>query len=102
MFMEFRPIACCHVVYKLILKVLCNRMGKILRHLINETQSAYVAGRDIVENIMICQELVRKYNRKTCSPRVIMKIDLRKAYDSVEWVFVEGMLKALEFPEKFI
>ncbi|XP_074298083.1 uncharacterized protein LOC141628895 [Silene latifolia] len=42
------------------------------------------------------------YNRKSCSPRVLMKLDLQKAYDSIEWTFVSDMLEATGFPKKFI
>ncbi|KAK9733160.1 hypothetical protein RND81_04G047700 [Saponaria officinalis] len=70
--LEFRPIACCNVVYKCIAKLLCNRVGA----------SAFIKGRSILDNVLICQDLVRLYHRKSCSPRCIMKIDLKKAYDS--------------------
>ncbi|XP_074300723.1 uncharacterized protein LOC141632032 [Silene latifolia] len=99
---NFRPIACCNVLYKIISKVLCNRLAKVLPSIISESQSAFIQGRDIVDNILICHDLVRLYKRRTCSPRSIMKIDLKKAYDSVEWSFIEQMLHALKFPERMI
>ncbi|XP_074299433.1 uncharacterized protein LOC141630528 [Silene latifolia] len=46
-------------------------------------------------------DLVRMYNRGTASPRCMFKMDLQKAYDSIEWNFLEQMLTALNFPEKF-
>ncbi|XP_074283428.1 uncharacterized protein LOC141607978 [Silene latifolia] len=100
--LEFRPIACCNVVYKVIAKVLCSRPNKILPSIINESQGGFVNGRNIVENVLICQDLVRLYNRKSASPRCLIKIDLRKPYDSVEWSFLEQMLHAFKFPQKFI
>ncbi|XP_074265730.1 uncharacterized protein LOC141588175 [Silene latifolia] len=60
-----------------------------------KNQGGFVKGRSIAENILICQDLVRLYNRKAVSPRCLMKIDLKKAYDSVHWDFVEQMLIAL-------
>ncbi|XP_074264074.1 uncharacterized protein LOC141586672 [Silene latifolia] len=81
---DFRPIACCNVVYKVISKVICNGIAAVLPSIISETQSAFVKGRDNVDNILICHDLVRIYKRKSCSPRCIMKVDLKKAYDSVE------------------
>ncbi|XP_049378188.1 uncharacterized protein LOC125842962 [Solanum stenotomum] len=65
-------------------------------------QSAFVTGRTIVQNILICQDLMRLYNRKNATKSCLLKIDLRKAYDSVEWDFVEEMLYGLQFPYKFI
>ncbi|XP_074271256.1 uncharacterized protein LOC141595185 [Silene latifolia] len=98
---QFRPIACCNVVYKCITKVLCNRLSLVLPDLVSENQSAFVKNRDNVENILVCQDLVKLYKRKSCSPRILMKIDLQKAYDSIEWSFVRGMMEAMDFPEMF-
>ncbi|XP_074306200.1 uncharacterized protein LOC141641438 [Silene latifolia] len=99
---QFRPIACCNTIYKCLSKVLCTRLSKVLPDIICQSQSAFIQGRDIVGNILICQDLIRLYNRKTCSPRMLMKLDLQKAYDSIEWSFVEEMLKYLGFPELWI
>ncbi|XP_074298927.1 uncharacterized protein LOC141629907 [Silene latifolia] len=100
--LQFRPIACCNTVYKCLTKVLCNRLSLILPDIINPSQGAFVKDRDIVGNILICQDLIKLYKRKVCSPRVMLKIDLQKAYDSIEWSFLNDMLCALEFPPSFI
>ncbi|XP_074291071.1 uncharacterized protein LOC141617832 [Silene latifolia] len=100
--LEFRPVACCNIIYKAITKVMCNRLNKVLPDIINESQGGFVKNRNIVENVLICQDLVRMYNRKVASPRCMIKIDLKKAYDSVEWNFLSQMLYALKFPKGFI
>ncbi|XP_074289369.1 uncharacterized protein LOC141614523 [Silene latifolia] len=82
--LEFRPIACCNTIYKCIAKLLCNRLGDVLPDLVSINQGGFIKGRNIVENVLICQDLVRLYNRKAASPQCLLKIDLRKAYDSVE------------------
>ncbi|XP_074277279.1 uncharacterized protein LOC141600921 [Silene latifolia] len=99
---HFRPIACCNTVYKCMAKVLCSRLSCILPDIIHPSQSAFVAGRDIVGNILICQDLIKLYNRNICSPRIMMKIDLQKAYDSIEWSFLHEMLVHLQFPKTSI
>ncbi|XP_074297176.1 uncharacterized protein LOC141627869 [Silene latifolia] len=86
---------------KLLQQLLCTRLSAILPDIVSKTQGGFVKGRSIAENILICQDIVRLYNRKTVSPRCLMKIDLKKAYDSVHWDFVEQMLIALKFPTKF-
>ncbi|XP_074265375.1 uncharacterized protein LOC141587805 [Silene latifolia] len=99
---QFRPISCCNVVYKCISKLLCNRLSGVLPELISDSQRGFVKGGSIVENILICQNIVGLYNRKSVSFRFLMKVDLKKPYDSVSWEFLEEMLVSLEFPTHFI
>ncbi|GFZ07066.1 hypothetical protein Acr_19g0000030 [Actinidia rufa] len=99
---EFRPIACCNVIYKVISKILAARLSPILESLIDPGQSAFVPNRSMVENIYMVQELLRKYCWNRISPRCIMKVDLRKAYDTVNWNFLEDVLSGLGFPALFI
>lgn len=57
----------------------------------------------LAHDIMICQDLVRQYGRKNTSPCYIIKIDMKKkAYYSLDWGFLEDMLRALNFPERFL
>ncbi|XP_074300223.1 uncharacterized protein LOC141631456 [Silene latifolia] len=100
--LDFRPIACCNTIYKTVAKVICKRLSRVLPDIVSESQGGFIKGRNFVENVLICQDLVRLYNRKAASPRCMIKIDLRKAYDSVEWLFLEQMMGALQFPQKFI
>ncbi|KAL2461381.1 Uncharacterized protein Adt_44801 [Abeliophyllum distichum] len=65
-------------------------------------QSAFVQGRSMAENIDLPQELLRNYNRKLISPRCMLKIDLRKAYDSVNWDFLRSVMEGLMFPDVFV
>ncbi|GFZ13128.1 hypothetical protein Acr_23g0015130 [Actinidia rufa] len=99
---DFRPIACCNVVYKVISKILAMRLSPILEILIDPAQSAFIPNRSMVENIYLVQELLRRYGWSRISPRCIMKIDLRKAYDTVNWTFLEDVLLGLGFPPMFM
>ena len=56
----------------------------------------------MIENVLLAQELVAGYSRKNMSPRCAIKIDLRKAFDSISWPFLINLLKAVNFPAQFV
>ena len=99
---DFRPIACCNVLYKVVSKILANRLKEILLRIITQNQSAFVKGRLLIENVLLASELVKDYHKEDVSPRCLMKIDISKAFDSVQWEFVLKSLEALGFPGRFI
>ncbi|XP_039007851.1 uncharacterized protein LOC120135691 [Hibiscus syriacus] len=99
---DFRPISCCSVIYKTITKILVKRLATLLPGIISLNQSTFVKGRNIVDNTLLAQELVRGYGRKSISPRCALKIDLQKVFDSLRWGFISSILKALQLPNSFI
>ena len=94
---DFRPIACCNVVYKCISKVIVGRIKPYLDKLISKAQSAFIPGRRIVDNILMAHELVVGYQTQSGPPRCALKIDLRKAFDMVDWRYLTNMLTGLGF-----
>ncbi|XP_021770732.1 uncharacterized protein LOC110734914 [Chenopodium quinoa] len=82
--------------------MICSRLKEVLPVIIDDCQGAFVVGRSIMDNILICQDMLKDYNNKRKSPRCTIKVDLRKAYDSVHWDFIRDMLESLGFPDKFI
>ncbi|XP_062109882.1 uncharacterized protein LOC133821750 [Humulus lupulus] len=99
---DYRPIACCNTLYKCISKMICSRLSEVLPHLISQNQGAFVRGRSLAHNILIFQDLIENYNRKNSSPRCALKIDLSKAYDTVDWCFLERLLIGFRFPIRFV
>ncbi|XP_074314866.1 uncharacterized protein LOC141651037 [Silene latifolia] len=99
--LQYRPIACCNVVYKCISKILCNMLAIVLPDLVSQNQGGFIHGRSIMENILICQDIIRLYEKRAVSSRCLFKMDLQKAYDTIEWEFLNQMLIALKFPDQF-
>lgn len=99
---DFLSIAYCTILYKVISKILTNMLWLVMDSLIDQSQFAFVPERVIIDNIILSKELIKRYGRRGISQRYMIKIDLQKAYDSVEWVFVELIQHGLHFSTKFI
>ncbi|XP_056688387.1 uncharacterized protein [Spinacia oleracea] len=99
---DYRPIACCSVIYKLISKVITSRLQGVIGDVVCDAQAGFIPDRSIADNILLASELIKGYTRKYISPRCMIKIDLRKAYDSLEWPFLKVMLHELGFPARFV
>ena len=94
---DFRPISCCFVFYKCISKILVGRIRNFLGTIVSENQSAFIPGRSIVDNILLSQELVRGYHLNRGFPRCALKVDIQKAYDTVNWQFLQVILVQFGF-----
>lgn len=96
---EYRPISLCTVAYKLISKVLDIRIQRCLDVIISESQAAFVPGRQISDNILVAHELISALkSKKDCSEQYMaIKTDISKAYDRVEWSFLESIMTKLGF-----
>ncbi|XP_071925086.1 uncharacterized protein [Coffea arabica] len=84
---QFRPISLCNVAYKIITKILVNRLKPILGQCISQNQSAFVPGRQIIDNVLMAHEYIHWLNGKRNGKETYMtvKFDMSKAYDRVEW-----------------
>ncbi|CAA7023627.1 unnamed protein product [Microthlaspi erraticum] len=100
---EFRPISLCNVSYKIISKFFCKRLKRFLLKLISETQSSFVAKRLITDNILIAQEAFHalRTNPSCKNKFMAIKTDMSKAYDRVEWNFLEALMLKMGFSEKW-
>ncbi|GAU33092.1 hypothetical protein TSUD_259430 [Trifolium subterraneum] len=98
---DFRPISLLGCLYKLIAKVLANRLAKVIDLVISSNQSAFIKGRNLVDGVLVVNEVVESA-KKSNSECLIFKVDFEKAYDSVDWGFLEYMLRRCGFYEKWI
>lgn len=89
---DYRPIACCSVVYKCITKILTARMRMFMNDVISPNQSAFITGKHIQYNILLSHELFHNYHWGDGLPRWVAMVDLRKACDSMRWEAVEFAL----------
>nr|GEY53873.1 hypothetical protein [Tanacetum cinerariifolium] len=101
---DFHLISCCNVIYKCISNILTNRIIRGIKEVVSENQSAFVLGKRISDNILITQELIYRYHRNRGLPRCAFKVDIQKAYDTVDWNFLGKILKCVRkvsLPDSF-
>lgn len=96
---KYRPISLCPVVYKVLSKIMVARMGLLLHKLFSREQSTFIKGRSILDNILIAQELVQYIHKKVRGGNILMKIDMDKAYDRVNWHVLLAVVKRLSFSD---
>lgn len=99
---DFRPSACCNVTYKCISKILTNRIKNALSQIVDEYQSAFIPGRAITDNIFLTQEFLKGYNYVNGPKRCTFKYDIQKAYDTVNWRFIEEIMLRYGFTSKMV
>ena len=101
---EFRPIILCNLIYKIISKVIANRLKPLLNSIISETQSAFIASRLITDNVLIAFELLHHMKTGCLGKKGFMalKLNMSKAYDRVEWVFLKNILLRLGFQQSWV
>nr|XP_043625572.1 uncharacterized protein LOC122596998 [Erigeron canadensis] len=82
---DYRPISCCNVLFKCISKILADRIKDSLKEVVGINQSAFVPGRRISDNILLTLLIMHNYHRVSGPPRCSFKVDIQKAYDTVDW-----------------
>ncbi|GLT59230.1 hypothetical protein SLA2020_320610 [Shorea laevis] len=101
---DLRPISLCNVIYRVLAKTLANRFKKVLPHVISQEQSAFLSNRLITDNFLIAYEILhyKRGKRKCKKGWQAIKLDMRKAFDRVEWSYLEQVMRTLGFAEDWI
>ena len=84
---DFRPISLLGGLYKLLAKVLANRLKKVIGRVVFPDQNAFVMGRQILDASLIANEVIDAWNKRS-EKGLICKLDIEKAYDSINWQFL--------------
>lgn len=100
-FDKFRLISLCSVAYKSCSKLLAKRMTSILHLMVSLAQGTLIPKISIFKNITLAQDLVQSLNHKSQGRNMVIKIDMFKAYDRVNWSFLLNVLTNLGFFRKF-
>ena len=92
---DYKPIACCSFLYKVISKILANRLKVIFPEAIEANQCAFITERLLLENLLLASELVNRYHKTTGKGKCAIKFDISKAFDTVKWSFIISVLQAM-------
>jgi len=98
---DYRPISLVGCVYKIISKVLANRIKNVLPKVIDSSQYAFIKGRGLMDNILVANEVMEECRHKK-KGLAIVKVDYEKAYDSINWDFLYYMLNKLGFCDRWV
>ena len=101
---EFRPITLCNILYQLVSKVLANKLRKVLPHIISDFQSAFQSGKALSDNILVAFELLHHMKRRKSGKtrHMALKLDMSKAYDRLEWIFLQWIMEKMGFHPRWV
>ena len=95
---QFRPICLLNVSFKIFTKVGTNRLTQIAHSVVQESQTAFMPGRHILEGVVVLHETIHEIHLKKLDG-VIFKVDFEKAYDKVKWTFLQQAMRMKGFSE---
>ncbi|XP_070020448.1 uncharacterized protein [Nicotiana sylvestris] len=101
-FNDMRPISLSNYSNKIISKIMSSRLNSILPKIIFDNQTGFLNGRSITENILLAQEIIHGICKKNFGGNVVIKLDMAKVYDRVNWKFLLNALRKFGFSENWI
>ncbi|GJT68519.1 putative RNA-directed DNA polymerase [Tanacetum coccineum] len=97
---DFRPISLIGCVYKVLAKLLSSRLEKVIHKIIGPNQTAFIAGRQILDGVLIANEIINYASRNDLK-LLLFKADFEKAFDSVNWSFLLDIMSQMGFSAKW-
>lgn len=88
--------------FKIISKILADRLAQIMPELISKQQRGFIQGRNINDCILIASEAINLLDTKSFGGNVALKVDIAKAFDTLEWSFLIQVLKKFGFNDLFL
>lgn len=98
---DFRPISLVGCMYKILAKILARRLNRVLPYVIDDRQSAFIRGRNILHSVLVVNETLDEVKRKK-KGGIFLKVDFEKAYDSVSWNYILYMLQRMGFCSQWV
>ena len=98
---NWRPISLLNTDYKILAKILANRLKHVLESIISCDQTGFITNRYIGENVRLFTDII-EYCKKNCVSGLALSIDFEKAFDYIEWNFLNVCLKAMGFKHEWI
>jgi hypothetical protein len=100
---QFRPISLCNIAYKIISKILANKLKPLLHKIICLNQFAFIPNRNIQDNSILAYELLHTFkNKKGKGDFLFLKMDMEKAFDIMDWCFLVAILEKIGFSPTWI
>lgn len=97
---DYRPISSVGCIYKVLAKLLAERLSKVMHSVISSNQTTFLKGRNILDAVVVLNE-VMDFAKGKGKPCMLFKVDFEKAYDSVSWEFLDYMMFSMGFYAKW-